>query len=443
MRVLLVSDLAHTGFGRVGRELGTGLLDRGWDVRIIGINWRGVDGEITSAIGRGTFGEQATRIETRLAELRADPLIERIMPAGAYGDGMGHNLTGPAIRGTLWPGWKPEAVVVVADPHAMWQRLATDNGAIGEARAAGVPTYNYVPVEGTGLPAMWRDIYRWVTPVAMSEFGQAQLAALLDEPVALVPHGVSTTFHPISAARPGRWRGKLVTSAVGAKEAIGFGGRTIILRTDRYVFRKNYPAWFRVLRPVLADHPDLIAIAHTTPIDDDGRGSIWGLISREQGATMIGVDNVTGHPVWDHPQLHLTGHHDSFRGIIDDELNVLYNAADLMVSTTMAEGFGLCLAESLACGVPVVATNYSAVPEVVGPGGILAPVSGLITNAYAHEWALVDEAAMTAAVERLISKPALRRELGTAGRRHVARFTWAAAVDGFDALLRARAAVAA
>ena len=34
----------------------------------------------------------------------------------------------------------------------------------------------------------------------------------------------------------------------------------------------------------------------------------------------------------------------------------------------MAEGFGLCLAESLACGVPVVATGWAAEREVVGDG---------------------------------------------------------------------------
>ena len=122
---------------------------------------------------------------------------------------------------------------------------------------------------------------------------------------------------------------------------------------------------------------------------------------------------------------------------------MLYNAADLYVSPTMAEGFGLCLAEALACGTPVVATDYSSVTEVVGPGGVLIPPRDFITNAYAHEWALVDEVAMSAAVERLITKPGERRSLGAAGRQHVARFTWTAAVEQFDRLLNQPAAIAA
>ena len=439
MNLLLVSDLAATGFGRVGRELATRLLALGWDVRIIGINWRGVDGEINAAMGRGTITEQATRIERTLARMRADPLIDRIMPAGAGGDGMGHNLTAPALKGQLWDGWKPDAAILVADPRAMWLRLTTDGGAIGSAT---IPILNYVPIEGGELPRDFAVIWDHVIPVAMSAFGQTQLQVLLDRPVALAHHGVSDAFRPLSPADPGFFRGKAVTSADGAKEAIGYPGRTIILRTDRYVARKNYPAWFRVLAPVLAKHPEAIALAHTVPLDDTGHGTIWQLISREPGARAVGIAS-SGDAIWEHPQFRLTGWHDSYTGLSDDELRVLYCAAALVVSPTMAEGFGLTLAESLGCGIPVIATDYSAVTEVVGPGGVLIPYDRLYTNPYAHEWALVNEAAMTAAVEGLVGKPARRRALGAEGRRHVAQFTWAATAAIFDGLLREGAAVAA
>ena len=438
MNLLLISDLAATGFGRVGRELATRLLALGWDVKIIGINWRGVMGELNASMGTGSIDEQADRVTKRLAEMRADPLTDRIMPAEMYGDGMGHNLTAPAMRGQLWKGWKPDAAIIVADPRAMWLRLISDNNAIGEAT---IPVLNYVPIEGGGLPRDWEPIWKHVTPVAMSAFGQAELQTLLGRPVDLIFHGVSDAFRPLAPNDPGTFQGKVVTSRAGAKAAVGHPGRTVILRTDRYVFRKNYPAWFRVLRPVLAAHPEVIAIAHTVPVDDTGQGNIWQLLSREAGAHQRGI--LAGDAVWEHPQYRVTGWHDSFRGLSDDELRVLYCAADLIVSPTMAEGFGLTLAEASACGVPIVATDYSAVSEVVGPGGILIPPTGMLTNAYAHEWALVDEPAMSAAVERLIRKPALRASLGADGRRHVAQFSWADAATNFDRLLRRPAAVAA
>ena len=439
MNLLLISDLAATGFGRVGRELATRLLAMGWDVRIIGINWRGVDGEINAAMGAGTITEQATRIERTLARMKADPLIDRILPASAGGDGMGHGLTAPALRGQLWNGWKPDAAIIVADPRAMWLRLISDAGSIGEAE---IPILNYVPIEGGGLPRDFAMIWEHVTPVAMSTFGQRELETLIGRPVAVAHHGVSDAFRPLSPAKPGIFRGRPVTSVDGAKEAIGYPGRTIILRTDRYILRKNYPAWFRVLRPVLASHPKAVALAHTVPLDDTGYGNIWQLISREEGARTVGIAR-SGDAIWEHPQFRLTGWHDSFVGLSDEELRVLYCAADLVVSPTMAEGFGLTLAEAMSCGVPVIATDYSAVSEVVGPGGVLIPYERLYTNPYAHEWALVDEPAMTAAVMELIDRPARRRTIGAAGRRHVAQFTWAATAAIFDGLLREGAAVAA
>ena len=442
MNLLLISDLAATGFGRVGRELGTRLLAMGWDVKIIGINWRGIDGELMSAAGRGKMAEVGGRLEERLAELRSDPLVDAITPASMAGDSMGNNLTSPAIRGTLWPDWKPDAVIVVADPRAMWTRLATDNGAIAEASAKGIPVLNYVPIEGAGLPHDWRAIWNHVTPVAMSSFGQGELQDLLGHPVPLVFHGVSDAFTPITPLSPGIWKGATVQTKDAAKRALGLDGRKIILRADRFIFRKNYPAWFRVLRPVLATRPEAIAIAHTVPLDDMGQGTLWQLISREAGAYANGM-SPGGEAVWEHPQYRITGWHDSFRGLTDDELRVLYNAADVVVSPTMAEGFGLTLAEAMGCGVPVIATDYSAVAEVVGPGGILIKPNRLLTNAYAHEWALVDEEAMTEAIEQIIDRPARLRAYGEAGRVHVKQFSWADAATAFHALLAQPSAVAA
>lgn len=443
MKLLLIGDVAHTGFGRVTREIGAGLLARGYDVKIIGINHRGIDGEVIAALRKGPDGIAQAR--TYLDGIEADPLYDRILPANIAGHGMGHNLSLPAIQGELWKGWVPNAVVVVADPRAMWWRLTEDGGAFAVAKKRGIPAYNYVPVEGVGIPASWRLIYQHVRPVAMSEFGQAQLEALLGEPVPLVPHGVSPAFRPVTSTDMGSWRGTNIPTKATAKAALGLAGKTVVLRVDRYIYRKNYPAFFRVMRPILAERDDVVTLVHSVPVDDDGRGTIWDLISREPGATTGPIFEGLGQvaATYVHPQIMLTGAHDSFKGLSDDELRVLYNAADLMVSPTMSEGFGLCLAESLACEVPVVATDYSAIPEVVGPGGALIPISGYVTNAYAHEWALVDEPAMTEAVRRLLADPAERRRLGRAGRQHVARYTWSAAVEAFDRLLSPPVAAAA
>lgn len=425
MKLLLIADMANTGFGRVGRELARGLTERGWDLRIIGINWRGVGGEVQAAERRGPAEMRAV-----FDEAMADPLTKHILPASQGNDGMGYSLTAPAVRGQVWQGWHPERVLLVADPRAALDRLAADEGA-----CATVPTYNYVPIEGSGLPPFWRAIWRVAEPVTMTEFGRTQVSKLLGRDVLYVPHGVSTPFYPVAADRPGSWRGKPVTSKAAAKEVLGWTGRTVLLRTDRFVPRKNFAALLRSVAPVLAAHPETLLVLHCATFDEGG--ILDELLSRMDGA----VETAPGR--WTHPQVTATRAHDTFRGLSDADLNVLYNAADIYVSPTMAEGFGLCLAEALAAGVPVVTTDYAAGPEVCGPGAIAVPVAGYLTNVYAHEWALVDEAAFTAAVEHLVTHPAERSRLSAAGRRHVARYTWDAAADAFDSILRESRAVAA
>ena len=426
MKLLLVSDLAHTGFGRVGRALGEGLLKLGWDIRILGINWRGNAMEWASRISAS--GDKKANMIAAAEELGNDPLLEFVIPAASGGDSMGNALFAPAARGQVWPGWIPDRILVVADPRAMFYRLVHDQRVTEQ-----IPTLNYVPIEGTGLPPSMAGLWTAAKPVAMSRFGQDQLQTLLNRPVPLVTHGVSPAFRPISVREPGSLRGGVpITDKEQAKAAFGLGGKTVILRTDRYIERKNYAAFFRVLEPVLAAHPEVEVIVHTVTGDPDGKGDIRELISRLPGAV-----NTGGYLDWSHPQIHLTGAHDSWRGMGDEDLRLLYCAADLYLSPTMAEGFGLCLVESMACGTPVIATDFSSVTEVVGDGGVLIPPDHLLTNPYGHEWALVDEAAMTAAVERFLGNRRMRRELSEKAVAHVAQYNWPTAVIAFDRLLEA------
>jgi glycosyltransferase involved in cell wall biosynthesis len=54
-----------------------------------------------------------------------------------------------------------------------------------------------------------------------------------------------------------------------------------------------------------------------------------------------------------------------------DDLPALYNGAFAFLCPSLAEGFGIPLLESMACGTPVITSNLSAMPEVAGEGGIL------------------------------------------------------------------------
>lgn len=100
----------------------------------------------------------------------------------------------------------------------------------------------------------------------------------------------------------------------------------------------------------------------------------------------------------------------------DAEMPALLSLADVYVSPSLLEGFGLPLAEALACGTPVVAADAGATGEVVGPGGLLVPAR--------------DAQALADAVSNLLGDSTHRRELAEAGRAHIrAHFSLTAMVD--------------
>jgi glycosyltransferase involved in cell wall biosynthesis len=61
-----------------------------------------------------------------------------------------------------------------------------------------------------------------------------------------------------------------------------------------------------------------------------------------------------------------------FTGYVPDEdLVAIYNLAEVLVYPSFYEGFGLPILEAMSCGCPVIASNTSSMPEVVGDAGIL------------------------------------------------------------------------
>ena len=96
-----------------------------------------------------------------------------------------------------------------------------------------------------------------------------------------------------------------------------------------------------------------------------------------------------------------------------EELVKYYNSAEVAVTASVYEGFGLPAAEAMACGVPVVATRAGALPEIVdhGANGILVPPA--------------DARALAEAIRQLLLDGALRKRMGEQGRRKIEqRFSW-------------------
>jgi len=87
-----------------------------------------------------------------------------------------------------------------------------------------------------------------------------------------------------------------------------------------------------------------------------------------------------------------------FTGFVnDDEVVHLLNVAQALVLPSMAEGFGLPAVEGAACGVPIIATRNSPLPDLLKDGGIF-----IDPNAPAE---------LTNALSIMLSDPARRNEM--------------------------------
>lgn len=98
-------------------------------------------------------------------------------------------------------------------------------------------------------------------------------------------------------------------------------------------------------------------------------------------------------------------------GFVDDDtLAWLYSGALLFVYPSLYEGFGLPPLEAMQCGAPVVTSNRSSLPEIVGDAATLVDPE--------------DEDAIAAAMHALYRDGALREARRGAGLRQAARFSW-------------------
>lgn len=107
--------------------------------------------------------------------------------------------------------------------------------------------------------------------------------------------------------------------------------------------------------------------------------------------------------------LHLEQHVHCVRPT-DEELVALYSAAQCFVYPSLYEGFGIPPLEALACGAPVICSNRSSLPEVVGDAALLVDPT--------------DIEELSAALERLLGDTALRAELRARGLRRAQSFSW-------------------
>lgn len=243
---------------------------------------------------------------------------------------------------------------------------------------------SFVREPETTMPGMSRHLNEWVPRsvrqadhvIAVSEATRQDLIELYQTPpqkISVLYHGVTPDFQPV--LEPDR--------LAAVRHKYGLGQQPFILSVGTIQPRKNYQ---RLIQAFAALNPALALV-------------------------IVGSKGWHYEAIFDEvARCGLTGRVYFLGFTADADLPALYSAASLFVYPSLYEGFGIPALEAMACGTPVIASNQSALPEVVGDAGLLVDPC--------------DGEAWTAAISRLWADPALCQKLAQAGRARAAQFTW-------------------
>ncbi|MCI0574647.1 MAG: glycosyltransferase family 4 protein [Chloroflexi bacterium] len=211
-----------------------------------------------------------------------------------------------------------------------------------------------------------------------SHFARQQLVRELKvsgDKIAVVYYGVADHYRPGPA-------GEMI-----GRQLNPFGG-PILLHVGSLKPRKNLPALLEAFASVLPHFPKARLVLV-------GRGPGKSVLQAQ--ARQLGLA----------PAVYFAGF------VSEEDKLAYYQSATLVVSPSLLEGFGFAVAEAMACGRPVVATQAGSLPELVADGetGLLAPAG--------------DAAALSQAILRLLRDEELARRMGQAGAARVdALFRW-------------------
>jgi glycosyltransferase involved in cell wall biosynthesis len=256
----------------------------------------------------------------------------------------------------------------------------------------------YFPLDGGPFYPPWEPILKDADEVvAMSDFGcQIFQSGVPSKRIHRIYLGVNPqVFRPLPERERlkahDRFRGKFVVGCVARNQP-----------------RKNIPALVSAFAQLCQRRDDLHLYLHMNPCDVG-----YDLVTLLRRYRLEGHADVSG------PDSSLD------QPLADEQLNRLYNLFDVTALSSYGEGFGLPILESLAAGVPVVATDYSACSELVrGRGELARALTTVTVGVNLIEHAVIDVDDLAARIEKLQRDPALMKQYSEAGRTFARSLSW-------------------
>ena len=232
------------------------------------------------------------------------------------------------------------------------------------------------------LARLDRAIGRAAEIIVVSEATKRDVVDLYpvdEDRVTAIHHGVDTErIRPASAAEVGRLRRR---HDINGPYLLFLGGLEP---------RKNLPRLVAAYGR-LAEPPALVIAGASVPWNPEGRGALDAALAEL--------------PAQVRERVVLTGY------LGDRDKVAALSGAEALVFPSLYEGFGFPVLEAMACGVPVLTSNVSSLPEVAGEAAVLVDP--------------LDEEMIADGIRRIVEDGELRAALVEAGRARVGRFRWA------------------
>jgi len=204
----------------------------------------------------------------------------------------------------------------------------------------------YFPVDGD-IKKEWAEIpFSFDYPIVYTRYGKQQIMKHLPDKTDLrvIPHGTNVKdFYVLSPQKKKNIRKQL-----------GIADDTcVVINVNRNQPRKDLGRTFQVFREFKKQIPNSVLLMFCNPVDAGGdlftRMKYYGL---EHNKDVIFPDFPKGKG--------------AFKGVPVEAVNEAYNIADMCVSTTLGEGWGLSLTEAMAVKVPVIFPAHSSINEILG-----------------------------------------------------------------------------